>query len=66
MTGADGGRSDPVPESPCIGICLIDPATGRCRGCLRALAEITRWYSATAAEKRAMLALLEARREASK
>ena len=52
-----------IPESPCIGICLIDPATLYCRGCLRSVAEIASWYSATNAEKRAMLRLLEARRE---
>jgi hypothetical protein len=66
VSGTGSPSPDPVPESPCIGICLIDPANGRCRGCQRSVAEITSWYSATAAEKRAMLALLAARREGSK
>lgn len=66
MTGEDSGDPVSSPESPCIGICLMDPATGRCRGCLRSIAEITRWYGATAAEKRAMLALLERRRGGSR
>ena len=52
------------PVSPCVGICLIDPATRQCRGCRRTIDEITRWYSADAAEKRALLALLEARKAA--
>jgi uncharacterized protein len=54
--------SEPAPGSPCIGICLIDPATRRCRGCLRYIDEIATWYDASAAEKRAILALLAERR----
>ena len=54
--------SEPAPASPCIGICLIDPATRRCRGCLRDIDEIATWYGASAAEKRAILALLAERR----
>jgi predicted Fe-S protein YdhL (DUF1289 family) len=54
--------SEPAPASPCIGICLIDPGTRRCRGCLRYIDEIATWYGASAAEKRAILALLAERR----
>ena len=54
--------SERVPVSPCIGICLLDPATGICRGCQRTVAEIAAWYEADPAEKRAILARLEARR----
>jgi hypothetical protein len=64
VTNLEGDRSG-VPESPCIGICLIDPASGYCRGCLRSVAEIASWYSATVAEKQAMLRSLAARRESS-
>jgi hypothetical protein len=53
-----------MPPSPCIGICLIDPATRRCRGCLRDIAEIAIWYRASAAEKRAILARVTALRAA--
>ncbi len=28
---------DELPASPCIGICIVDPATRQCRGCLRLL-----------------------------
>jgi uncharacterized protein len=52
---------DTAPASPCIGVCLVDPATGHCRGCLRSIAEITNWYSAGPAEKRAILARLASR-----
>jgi predicted Fe-S protein YdhL (DUF1289 family) len=51
-----------IPASPCVGTCLMDPATGYCRGCLRSVAEIAAWYDATAAEKRAILACLAERR----
>ena len=54
--------SEPAPASPCIGICLIDPATRRCRGCLRYIDEIATWYDASAAEKRTILARLAERR----
>jgi uncharacterized protein len=53
-----------MPVSPCIGVCLLDPATRTCRGCLRTIAEIARWYDADAQEKRAILARLAERRRA--
>ena len=58
----DAPASDRAPPSPCIGICLIDLATGRCRGCLRYIDEIATWYDASAAEKRAILARIAERR----
>ena len=54
----------PGPASPCLGICLMDPATRMCRGCLRTIAEIASWYEASPAEKRAILEHLAARRNA--
>src|SRR5207248_11648543 len=54
--------SDAHPASPCLGICLMDPATRMCRGCLRTIDEIRAWYEASAAEKHAILARLETRR----
>lgn len=64
MSAADchPSETDRVPVSPCIGVCLIDPERGRCRGCLRTLAEIASWYRAGVAEKRAILARLDGRR----
>jgi predicted Fe-S protein YdhL (DUF1289 family) len=47
--------------SPCLQICEIDPARGWCRGCGRSLAEIEAWPSATADERRAILAQLDKR-----
>jgi len=66
---ADNGRADnaaaaAVPPSPCRGICLMDPATRMCRGCLRTTGEIAAWFYADADEKRAILERLVARRQA--
>ncbi len=60
----DGRDRRPVrsPASPCIGICLMDPATRLCRGCLRHISEIAAWYDASAAEKQAILDRIAARR----
>jgi predicted Fe-S protein YdhL (DUF1289 family) len=55
---------EPLPPSPCLGICIMDPRTRHCHGCLRTVEEIARWYEASPAEKRELLAVLEARRAA--
>ena len=54
--------AETTPVSPCLGICLMDPHTRRCRGCLRTVEEIAAWYDATPAEKRAILVRLAERR----
>ncbi|MGE0257434.1 MAG: DUF1289 domain-containing protein [Alphaproteobacteria bacterium] len=54
--------AEPLPASPCLGICLMDPRTRTCRGCLRTIEEIAGWYTATSTEKRAILARLDQRR----
>jgi predicted Fe-S protein YdhL (DUF1289 family) len=56
--------ADANPISPCVGICLMDPASRTCRGCLRTIEEIAGWYTATQPEKRAILARLAERRAA--
>jgi uncharacterized protein len=65
---ADAGATDaaagPHPVSPCLGICLMDPRTRTCRGCLRTIEEIAGWYDATPGEKRAILDRLTERRDA--
>ena len=55
---------EPSPLSPCLGICLMDPKTRMCRGCLRTIEEIAGWYGANAAEKRVILKQLAERRAA--
>ena len=54
--------NEKLPPSPCLGICIMDPRTRQCRGCLRTIEEIAGWYSASVPDKRAILARLEARR----
>ena len=55
--------SERDPASPCVAICVLDPATGLCRGCYRTLGEIEIWANATAEEKRRVLARLSARKD---
>ena len=52
-----------TPASPCDGTCRIEPASGWCLGCNRTLAEIADWPMLSNREKRAVLAVLERRRE---
>lgn len=50
---------EPAPEvdpaSPCIGVCVLDPASAQCRGCGRTGAEIQAWPWASAQERRLIL-----------
>jgi uncharacterized protein len=50
------------PLSPCIAVCVLDPATGFCRGCFRTITEISRWVLLTPEEKRRVLAEVARRR----
>ncbi|HEU0043472.1 DUF1289 domain-containing protein [Sphingomonas sp.] len=49
--------------SPCIGICVMDDASGWCEGCGRTLDEIAGWLTMTRAQRDAVMAAL-ARRQA--
>jgi predicted Fe-S protein YdhL (DUF1289 family) len=55
-------RDAPGPASPCIGVCRLDPAERFCLGCGRTIEEIARWPTASAEERRAILARLAGRR----
>jgi uncharacterized protein len=48
--------------SPCISVCTMNPTTGWCDGCLRTIDEIANWSRMGDGERRAVWALLEARR----
>jgi len=48
-------------ESPCVKICVIDPANGLCQGCRRYRHEIARWSSYSDTERRAIMQELENR-----
>ena len=49
--------------SPCVDVCRMDAASGYCEGCRRSLEEIACWSAYDPAEKRAVLALLPARKK---
>ncbi|HEV7259600.1 MAG TPA: DUF1289 domain-containing protein [Bosea sp. (in: a-proteobacteria)] len=48
-------------SSPCIKICVVDPARKLCEGCGRTLAEIARWGRFSEAERLAIMAVLPER-----
>ncbi len=48
--------------SPCISVCVLDPATGWCKGCLRTIDEIAAWGALDDGAKRDVLARLPLRR----
>lgn len=49
-------------ESPCVKVCVVDPATGFCLGCFRTIDEIAGWSAMTPEACRAVLAELPDRR----
>ncbi len=48
-------------ESPCIKICVIDPATGFCAGCGRTGEEIGAWLGLHPGQRREIMAILPQR-----
>lgn len=48
-------------ESPCIGVCSIDEASGYCQGCYRTIEEIKGWWHMSTAEQKQLIADLELR-----
>jgi hypothetical protein len=50
--------------TPCEKICIVDPASGLCRGCGRSLAEIERWTTYGEDERARVMSELPHRLEA--
>lgn len=48
-------------ESPCIGVCSVDEATGYCYGCYRTIDEIKTWWDMSQGEQKNLLSILEQR-----
>jgi predicted Fe-S protein YdhL (DUF1289 family) len=48
-------------STPCIKICVIDPASKLCSGCGRTLAEIAQWGGMSEAKRLAVMAQLPMR-----
>jgi predicted Fe-S protein YdhL (DUF1289 family) len=45
-------------ETPCVAVCIIDPASKLCLGCGRSLPEIARWGRMSSDERLDVMALL--------
>jgi len=54
--------SERSPVSPCTSVCVLDPAPGLCRGCLRTIEEIAQWPTLSAEARRRGLAAVDERR----
>lgn len=48
-------------DSPCIKVCVIQPDTRLCTGCLRTIEEISAWSRMTAEARREVMADLPSR-----
>ena len=48
-------------QSPCVGICTMDDATGLCLGCYRSLDEIKGWWDMNPQDQKKLLVALEER-----
>lgn len=48
--------------SPCISICVMDEATGYCKGCWRTMEEISAWLYLPDEQKKLVLEALERRK----
>jgi predicted Fe-S protein YdhL (DUF1289 family) len=51
-------------RSPCINVCVIDPAAGYCLGCYRTLDEIAAWINLDSAQRLAVWDAIDERRKA--
>ena len=54
---------DDLPDSPCVGVCMVDKETKVCIGCLRTLKEIGGWRNMTLDQKREVVAACKVRAE---
>ena len=50
-------------ESPCIGVCAMDEATGFCQGCYRTIDEIKQWWDLDNTQKQEVVVEANARLE---
>jgi len=64
MDAAAPARTGSGVASPCISVCVMDPSTGLCSGCLRTLDEIASWSVIDDDARRAIVARLSSRRVA--
>lgn len=51
----------PEIQSPCIGVCAMNEATGLCHGCYRTIEEIREWWDMSPEQRSRVLDALDAR-----
>jgi hypothetical protein len=49
---------EPLVETPCLKICVLEPGSKLCRGCGRTIEEIAGWGTMPERERRRIMALL--------
>ncbi|MSP48017.1 MAG: DUF1289 domain-containing protein [Alphaproteobacteria bacterium] len=54
----------PSVPSPCIGLCVLDPESGCCKGCFRTIEEIGAWIGLDDGGRRQILRRVAERRSA--
>jgi uncharacterized protein len=57
---------NPLPSTPCVQVCVIDPRSALCIGCGRTVSEIAVWGSLDEPSRLATMAGLEARLRAAR
>ena len=50
--------------SPCVSVCVVNPNTELCEGCLRKLDEVAAWGQMSSAKQREVWKLIQARCQA--
>lgn len=71
LPNGGGGNGNPMqgfnckPDSPCVGVCVLDDQTQLCTGCLRTLAEISAWWAMSRRDRDEVLDQIAARRKLS-
>jgi predicted Fe-S protein YdhL (DUF1289 family) len=49
---------NPLIETPCLKVCVLEPGSKLCRGCGRTIDEIAGWGAMSEGERRRVMALL--------
>ncbi|HEX5539694.1 MAG TPA: DUF1289 domain-containing protein [Methylophilaceae bacterium] len=48
-------------DSPCVGVCTMNPEIGLCAGCYRTIEEIRQWWSMSNEQRAQVILQLEQR-----
>lgn len=64
MSGNNQAASEEI-QSPCIGVCSMNDATGYCHGCYRTTEEIKGWWDMDPSAQKSLLKVLDTRQNQS-